>query len=111
MKVSFEDHGPVALLIASGEFVADAAERFRRVATERIAAGARSVVLDLANVTRIDSSGLEDLLWLSAEVAAQGGALRLATPPHAVTEALRGTRLSDRVVAAESVELAARSLR
>ena len=111
MKISYEDHGPVALVIASGEFVADAAERFRRTVGERLAAGARSVVIDLANVARIDSSGLEDLLWLSGEVSAAGGALRLAAPPFAVTEALRVTRLADRFVVAESVELAARSLR
>ena len=98
MKLSWESHGEVALLIASGDFSADAADNFRRVAGERFASGARSCVLDVSNVTLADSAALESLLWLSEETARHGGALRL-------------TRLSDRFECAESVEGAARSLR
>ena len=111
MKLSWEEHGPVALLIASGDFCADATDGFRRVATERMTAGARSFVLDVANVTLADSAALESLLWLSEETARNSGALRLVAPQHALREALRLTRLSDRFECAESVELAARSLR
>lgn len=111
MKVSYEDHGPVALVIASGEFSGDGSESLRRAATDRFAAGSRSIVLDLANVTLVDSGALESLLWLGEETARAGGALRLVAPQHAVREALRLTRLSDRFEIAESVELAARSLR
>lgn len=111
MKLSWEEHGPVALLIASGDFTADAAESFRRIAGDRIAAGARSFVLDLANVTLADSAALEGLLWLSEETVRSGGALRLVAPQQPVREALRLTRLSDRFECAESVEAAARSLR
>ena len=46
MKLSWESHGEVALLIASGDFSADAADNFRRVVGERFASGARSCVLD-----------------------------------------------------------------
>ena len=34
MKLSWEEHGPVALLIASGDFTADSTDSFRRVAGE-----------------------------------------------------------------------------
>jgi anti-anti-sigma regulatory factor len=51
------------------------------------------------------------MLWLSEETARAGGALRLVLPQHAVREALRLTRLSDRFECAESVEGAARSMR
>ncbi|MEY5033079.1 MAG: hypothetical protein RL354_2110 [Planctomycetota bacterium] len=111
MKLSWESHGEVALLIASGDFSADAADNFRRVAGERFASGARSCVLDVSNVTLADSAALESLLWLSEETARHGGALRLVSPQPAVREALRLTRLSDRFECAESVEGAARSLR
>jgi anti-sigma B factor antagonist len=111
MKLSWEEHGPVALLIASGDFSGDASDSFRRIAGERIAAGARSVVLDVSNVTLADSAALECLLWLSEETARTGGALRLVSPQHAVREALRLTRLSDRFECADTVESAARSLR
>lgn len=111
MKLSWEEHGPVALLIASGDFTADAIDSFRRVAGERLAAGARSVVLDLANVTLADSAALEGMLWLSEETARAGGALRLVAPQHPVREAMRLTRLSERFECADTVESAARSLR
>jgi anti-anti-sigma factor len=111
MKLSGEEHGQVALVIGSGEFASDSEGNFRRTITERFDSGARSVVLDLANVTLADSTALECLLWLSEETARVGGALRLVAPQHAVREALRLTRLADRFECAESVELAARSLR
>jgi anti-anti-sigma factor len=111
MKLSWEEHGPVALVIASGEFAADSSSNFRRIVTERFERGSRNVVLDLTNVTMTDSGALEDLLWLSEETARVGGALRLVSPQPTVREALRVTRLSDRFECAESVELAARSLR
>lgn len=110
MKLSWEEHGPVALVIASGEFALDAGNNFRRVIAERFERGAKSVVLDLSNVTLADSIALESLLWLS-ETARVGGALRLVAPQQTVREALRLTRLADRFECAESVELAARSLR
>lgn len=111
MKISWEEHGPVALVIASGEFAADSENNFRRAISDRFDRGARSVVLDLANVTLADSVALECLLWLSEETARLGGALRLVAPQQTVREALRVTRLADRFECAESVELAARSLR
>jgi anti-anti-sigma factor len=111
MKLSWEEHGQVALLIASGDFTADSSDNFRRVAGERLGAGARSVVLDVANLTLADSAALESLLWLSEETTRSGGALRLVSPQHALREALRLTRLSDRFECADSVEAAARSLR
>jgi len=111
MKLSWEEHGNVALVICSGEFAADGEHNFRRAISDRIERGARSVVLDLANVTLADSVALECLLWLSEETARLGGALRLVAPQQAVREALRVTRLADRFECSDSVELAARSLR
>lgn len=111
MKLSYEEHGAVALLIASGDFAGDGGESLRRVAHERLEHGARSVILDLANVGVADSAALESLLWLSEETARLGGALRLVAPPGSVREALRVTRLAERFECSESVETAARSLR
>ena len=111
MKLSWELHGPVALAVLSGEFASDGPEELRRSATERLSQGAKSIVLDLSNVTLVDSAALEALLWLGEQAARAGGALRLVAPQHAVREALRLTRLAERFECAESVELAARSLR
>jgi anti-anti-sigma factor len=111
MKLSWEEHGPIALIIASGEFALEASADLRRIVGERFEQGARSVVLDVANVTVMDSGALECLLWLNEETARLGGALRLVAPQHALREALRLTRLADRFDCADSVELAARSMR
>ena len=111
MKISWEEHGPVALVIASGEFASDGADALRRTVSDRFVHGARSIVLDVANVTLADSAALECLLWLAEETTRLGGALRLVAPQHAVREVIRLTRLSDRFECAESVELAARSMR
>jgi anti-anti-sigma factor len=111
MKLSWESHGTVALAVVSGEFANDGPVELRRTATERIEQGVRSVVLDLANVTIVDGAALESLLWLGEQTARAGGALRLVAPQHVVREALRLTRLAERFECAESVELAARSLR
>ncbi|RLS66290.1 MAG: anti-sigma factor antagonist [Planctomycetota bacterium] len=111
MKLSWEIHGAIALLVASGDFVTDGADSLRRTVSERFEQGARSVVLDLSNITIIDSAALESLLWLAEETARLGGALRLVSPQHSVREALRLTRLTERFECAESVELAARSMR
>lgn len=111
MKISWEDHGDVALVIASGDFAADGTDGFRRTLDERFAAGARSVILDVANVGLVDSAALEALLWLSEETARHGGGLRLVAPQAPVREAMRLTRLGQRFESSDSVEQAARSLR
>lgn len=111
MKISCEQHGDIALVIASGDFAHDGEDQFRRVVGERLAQGSRSVILDMANVPSADSAALECLLWTAEETAHRGGTLRLVAPQDHVREALRLTRLTDRFEYAESVELAARSMR
>jgi anti-anti-sigma factor len=111
VKISWEDHGSVALVIASGECTGDGADTMRRSVSERLAHGAKSIILDFANVTLADSAALECLLWIGDETVRLGGALRVVAPQHAVREALRLTRLEPQFVYADTVELAARSLR
>ena len=86
-------------------------DELRRTAMERLEQGVRSIVLDLTNVTIVDGAALESLLWLGEQTARAGGSMRLVSPQHVVREALRLTRLAERFECAESVELAARSLR
>ncbi|MSR40293.1 MAG: anti-sigma factor antagonist [Phycisphaerales bacterium] len=111
MKLSYEEHGMVALVVASGDCTGDASERLRRTVADRFAAGARSVILDFAAVPLVDSAALETMLWMNEETARSGGALRLVAPQEAVLAILRLTRLADRFESSASVELAARSLR
>ena len=111
MKISCEQHGDIALVIASGDFAHDGEDQYRRTVGERFAQGSRSVIIDLANVANADSTALECLLWLSEETARHGGGLRLVAPQAPVREAMRLTRLGQRFESSDSVEQAARSLR
>ncbi len=111
MKLSVEDHGMVALVVATGDCTSDASDRLRRTVADRFAAGARSIILDLASVALLDSAAIETLLWIGEESTRQGGALRLVAPQESVLAILRLTRTADRFEASASVELAARSLR
>ncbi|TVQ52505.1 MAG: anti-sigma factor antagonist [Phycisphaerales bacterium] len=111
MKFSYEDHGQVTVLTISGELTADEADAFRRSCQERFAAGVKDVVLDLEHLMLIDSSGLEQLLWLMEELADINGQLRIVNPDDTIAKILEITRLDRRFNIHETIEAAAKSLR
>ncbi len=111
MKFSYEDHGQVTVLTISGELTADEADAFRRSCQERFAAGVKDVVLDLEHLVLIDSSGLEQLLWLMEELADINGQLRLVNPDDTIAKILEITRLDRRFNIHGTIESAAKSLR
>lgn len=57
------------------------------------AAGARRLVLDMRDVTFMDSSGLRILLNAARELRERGGALRLAAPDEQVLRLIELTRV------------------
>ena len=111
MKLSYEDHDTISVLIVSGELTADQADAFRRACQDRFAAGIRHVVLDIEHLTLVDSAGLELLLWISDEVAGWGGQLKLVSPDETIRKILEITRLDRRFHIHLSIESAAKSLR
>jgi anti-sigma B factor antagonist len=111
MKLSYEDHGTVAVLTVSGEFTADQADSFRRSCLDRFEAGIKDLVIDLEHMTLIDSAGLELLLWLAEEAAEHNGQLRLVKPDETVQSIFEITRLDRRFDVHETIESAAKSLR
>jgi anti-sigma B factor antagonist len=111
MKLSYEDHGPISVIKVSGDLTVDQADALRRSLQERFDAGIRDVVLEVGNMTFVDSSGLEALLWIIDEAAARGGQLRLVSPDETVRKILEITRLDRRFHMHESIESAAKSLR
>ena len=111
MKLSYEDHGAVAVLTLSGELMIDQADAFRRACQDRFAAGVHDIVLDMSHLTLMDSAGLELLLWLSEEATEHRGQLRLVNPNATISQILCVTRLDRRFSVHPSVESAAKSLR
>jgi anti-sigma B factor antagonist len=100
----------VVLLGLHGEFDLAAApaarERLEQVRAQR----PRGVVLDMAEVTFADSSGLRELLHADAALRGDGSRLIIAAPPPAVERLLTVTRASDLLELAPTVEQALKQL-
>jgi len=63
------------------------------VIRDLVNSGERKILLNLAAVTYVDSSGIGDLAGAMASVQNQNGQLKLLNPTPKVTEVLRFTRL------------------
>jgi len=111
MKISAQDYEHICVLMLSGDYTAEDADVFRRVADERIAGGARHMLLDCANLEFIDSAGLESWLRLREALAPMNGQLCLINPDENVAMILRLTRLESNFTAHQTVEAAVRSVR
>jgi anti-sigma B factor antagonist len=64
-----------------------------RIQVKKLLDDSRQIVLDLENVTRIDSSGLGTLVALYASARKIGGDIKLANVGNHIKEALQITKL------------------
>jgi len=83
----------VIVVHLSGAIFFDEESTFLRVHVKDLLDKSHQIVLDLGNVTRIDSSGLGTLVALYASARKVGGDIRLANLGNHIKEALRITRL------------------
>jgi anti-anti-sigma factor len=94
MRVTF-DHGDSEVVASvHGEIDADNCREFGALLLEDTA-GPSSLVVDLAGLEFIDSSGISELLRVTEEVKGRGQALRLREPTPAVHRVLEITGLLD----------------
>ncbi len=85
----------VAVLRLQGELVfGRPVDSLRAAGRELIASHQARVVLDLANVTRIDSSGLGALLAMRVDLEGAEGGLALLAPSDRLRSLLTTTRVS-----------------
>jgi anti-sigma B factor antagonist len=83
-----------AVVRAGGEIDARTVHAFHEVVSE--AAGLAShVIIDLADVTFVDSSGLGALIVARKTARERGGSVSLVSPPPVVRRLLGSTRLHD----------------
>ncbi|MCU1306303.1 MAG: anti-sigma-factor antagonist [Acidobacteriaceae bacterium] len=68
-------------------------DEFRARWMEALASGAKTIVVNLARVTMIDSSGIGTMIRCHSAVSAAGGKLKIVGANHTVREAFRVTRL------------------
>jgi anti-sigma B factor antagonist len=85
--------GVVIVVHLNGAIFFDEDSIFLRVHVKGLLERSRQIVLDLGNVTRIDSSGLGTLVALHVSARKVGGDIKLANPGNHIKEALRITRL------------------
>ena len=64
MKINTQDYNNVTVVELQGEFVAEFVESFRDTVNKLIALQKDGIVIDMRDITFIDSSGLEQLLWV-----------------------------------------------
>jgi anti-sigma B factor antagonist len=84
----------VSVVHLSGAIFFDQDSTSLRVHVKDLLDKSRQIVLDLGNVTRIDSSGLGTLVALYVSARKVGGDIKLANLGNHIKEALRITRLA-----------------
>jgi len=94
MKVKTQNYNEVTVVELQGELESDSAELFRNTITDIIAKHRTGIVLDMSGVGFIDSSGLEQLLWVRDCCSENKCELRLAGLDENCAGILEITRLA-----------------
>jgi anti-sigma B factor antagonist len=85
----------VVIFGLSGDLVYDEGTRvLRHVLTTAVAAGARECLLDLSQITYLDSGGVGSLVEIFRHVTRRGGHLKLLSPSPCARRVLGITRLT-----------------
>lgn len=84
---------------------------FRNAVAEQLFAGHGQLVVNLSQVTQVDTSGLTALVTAHLTATKRGGALRLANPIKRIRELLDITRLNTLFVVFDSDDEAIASFR
>ena len=94
MKIPARHNSGVTILEPKGKItigVGDVA--LREAVHEAVDAGAQNILINLEEVTTIDSSGIGELVSAYTSVSNRGGKLKLANLPAKVTDILQITQL------------------
>jgi anti-sigma B factor antagonist len=94
MDIDVDRTGAVAVVAPKGELDMAVSDRLKRMLAELIEGGQPRVVMDLAGVAYIDSSGMGALVAAMKQARAAGGDLRLCGLQDDVRAIFEMTRLS-----------------
>lgn len=95
MKIKSQDYDDVTVIELQGDLDSDFTEAFQKSICDIIAGGKVGIVLDMSEVTFIDSEGLEQLLWVRDYCNEHHRHLRLAGLDEICTKILEVTRLQN----------------
>ena len=94
MSATTRKQGNAVLIDLEGKLaLGPAVDEFRTAWSDALAAGTRKLVVNLANVPVIDSSGIGVLVRCHAAVAAKGGKMTIACAGGVVRQALKLTNV------------------
>lgn len=93
MKIETQNYGRVVVVDLQGEFVEEYADRFKETASTLISSDQIGIVIDMSQVSFIDSKALELLCWLRDECLDQQCQLKLAALDKNCSKILEITRL------------------
>jgi anti-sigma B factor antagonist len=94
-KVSSRTVAGISILDVSGRItIGDGSAVLREAVQQSIQAGSKTILLNLREVSYMDSSGIGELVRTSTAVRRLGGQLKLVNPSNRVWELLEMTRLS-----------------
>lgn len=110
MKISVSNTDGVTILEPKGKITIGVGDiALREAVSESLEAGARKILLNLANVSTIDSSGVGEMVSTYTTVTNRGGKLALACLPSKVMDVLQITQLITVFDVYDSVEEAIES--
>lgn len=94
MKVSVRESGSVSIIDLKGKITIGSGDiQLRDTITELVNAGKRQILVDMKEVTAIDSSGIGELVGCYTTLANKGGKLKLLHLPPKIQDVLTVTQL------------------
>ena len=95
LQISIRQYGDVNILDLVGRSTVDSgeSESLSKYLRDLIATGKRKLLLNLANLSRIDSSGVSIIVEMYVSLKRSGGELKLLSPRGRVLDVLRVFRL------------------
>jgi len=113
LQISIRKSDEVTILDLRGRATIDAGESelLDSQLQKLVANGARKVLLDLADLTQIDSSGISVIVGTCVSLRRQGGDLRVLRPSGLVLEVFRVLRLQESIPSFEDEAQALASFR
>ena len=95
MRIRTQDYNNITVIEMQGEFEADCAEQFRSTITSAVGPAKNGIILDMTNVSFIDSKALEELLWSRDYCIQTNRQLKLAGLDETCEKILELTRLRE----------------
>jgi anti-sigma B factor antagonist len=94
MEISRREVGNVTILDLSGRLTStDGAGRLKEKVTSLIFEGQKNIILNLANLTYMDSAGLGEMVACHSTATKSGGAVKLANTTGRLKDLLSITKL------------------